>query len=379
MIDLLDTTSDWVRNPSDHRAVEAGYRFNEARAVFTVWWIERYCSLYEGAWAGMPLRLHGAKQVDDDFPIDREEPWDDQAQANALARAEAYREFYREHGRDAVDWQYDVTMRLFGWEGFSEKWSPGKEKKIDERRKRLGEDCIEETPYIRRFRRGGVWVAKKNKKALALDTPIPTPTGWTTVGEIREADVVFNEAGQPCRVTHVHEVLLGQDCYEVRFSNGEAIRCDAGHEWLTRNLQHRVGVGIGGGAGSLENGDWGGNQWTGRKSQRSRVGVRDTESIRATLLRPDGVRNHSITVADPLDLPDATLPIDPYVLGTWLGDGDSDQGRLTCSTSDSRAFTESFNERGYGLREQKGNGKAGRYKIETEGVPFRTQLRRLGR
>jgi len=149
VINLLDTTGDWIRNRSDELAAEAGYRFNEARAVFTVWWIERYCSLYEGAWAGMPLRLHGAKQVDDDFPIDREEPWDEQAQANALDRAEAYREFYRDNGRDAVDWQYDVTMRLFGWEGWSEKWND----------------------YVRRFRRGGVWCAKKQKKS-------PTGAAW---------------------------------------------------------------------------------------------------------------------------------------------------------------------------------------------------------
>jgi replicative DNA helicase len=33
--------------------------------------------------------------------------------------------------------------------------------------------------------------------------------------------------------------------------------------------------------------------------------------------------NHAVPVAQPLDLPSAELPIAPYVLGTWLGDGSS--------------------------------------------------------
>src|SRR5690606_5181773 len=38
---------------------------------------------------------------------------------------------------------------------------------------------------------------------------------------------------------------------------------------------------------------------------------------------------YAIPLASPLDLPDATLPIDPYVLGAWLGDGSASSGQIT--------------------------------------------------
>jgi replicative DNA helicase len=68
-------------------------------------------------------------------------------------------------------------------------------------------------------------------KALALDTPIPTPDGWTTMGEIRVGDVVFDETGVPCRVTATTDVMFERPCYRVRFSDGSSIIADADHLW----------------------------------------------------------------------------------------------------------------------------------------------------
>ena len=39
-------------------------------------------------------------------------------------------------------------------------------------------------------------------KALALDTAIATPEGWTTMGEVRVGDVIFDETGTSCRVKY---------------------------------------------------------------------------------------------------------------------------------------------------------------------------------
>src|SRR5919202_1505154 len=46
-------------------------------------------------------------------------------------------------------------------------------------------------------------------KALALDTPIPTPNGWTTMGGLRVGDDVFDEQGRPCKVTYATPVQYG--------------------------------------------------------------------------------------------------------------------------------------------------------------------------
>src|SRR3990167_9845503 len=37
-------------------------------------------------------------------------------------------------------------------------------------------------------------------KPLTLDTLIPTPTGWSTMGELQVGDYVFSEAGLPVKV-----------------------------------------------------------------------------------------------------------------------------------------------------------------------------------
>ncbi len=70
-------------------------------------------------------------------------------------------------------------------------------------------------------------------KALALDTPIPTPDGWTTMGDVHVGSRVFDETGQPCTVLAATGVMHGRPCYEVEFSDGTVIVADAEHQWRT--------------------------------------------------------------------------------------------------------------------------------------------------
>ena len=70
-------------------------------------------------------------------------------------------------------------------------------------------------------------------KALALDTPLPTPTGWTTMGEVRVGDYLIDADGKPTRVVAATGVLHGRPCYEVEFSDGSVIIADENHQWRT--------------------------------------------------------------------------------------------------------------------------------------------------
>ncbi len=72
-------------------------------------------------------------------------------------------------------------------------------------------------------------------KALALDTPLPTPVGWTTMGEVRVGDQLLGADGKPTRVVAATEVMHGRPCYEVEFDDGEVIVADENHQWLTWN------------------------------------------------------------------------------------------------------------------------------------------------
>lgn len=163
--------------------------------------------------------------------------------------------------------------------------------------------------------------------ALALDTPIPMPSGWTTMGEIQAGDHVFDEQGQPCRVTEVSTIFENRQCHRVVLDEGSEIVADAGHLWQTRqrwSCRSRADV-VAGAART------GGRFIT--RGSRAAVGVRTTEEIRRTI-RYQNFANHSIAVAGALDLPEAQLPVDPYTLGCWLGDGNSKDTGLVVADGD---------------------------------------------
>lgn len=157
-------------------------------------------------------------------------------------------------------------------------------------------------------RRLCILAPRDHGKALALDTPIPTPSGWVMMGDIRDGDVVFDENGQPTRVTKSHDVLLGRTCYRVVFDDGSSIVADADHLWETSTLAERSSGG------------------TTRK-------VRTTEQI-AGSVRVNGANNHAIPVARALATPDIEAPVDPYVLGAWLGDGTGREAAVTIGDSE---------------------------------------------
>lgn len=73
-------------------------------------------------------------------------------------------------------------------------------------------------------------------KALAVDTPIATPEGWTTMGSVKVGDKVFGSDGHPTTIVAVSETWQNRPCYTVNFSDGTSIVADANHEWLTEYM-----------------------------------------------------------------------------------------------------------------------------------------------
>ncbi|WP_283139495.1 replicative DNA helicase [Rhizohabitans arisaemae] len=153
-------------------------------------------------------------------------------------------------------------------------------------------------------------------KALALDTPLPTPTGWTTMGEVRTGDQLIGADGRPTRVVAATEVMTGRPCFEVEFSDGTVVVADAEHQWLTDTRSARRAAGK-----PME-----------RRRQSPFPAVKTTAEIADTLrcATADRRPNHSVALANPLDLPERTLPLPPYLLGAWLGAG-RDDGEIVAS------------------------------------------------
>ncbi len=76
-----------------------------------------------------------------------------------------------------------------------------------------------------------LWAHVEGGKALDLKTPIPTPHGWTTMGELTLGSEVLDSQGQPCRVTFVTPTMHDHVVYRVRFQDGAEILADAEHQW----------------------------------------------------------------------------------------------------------------------------------------------------
>lgn len=154
--------------------------------------------------------------------------------------------------------------------------------------------------------KGHIDVFLPNKKALvdykglALDTPLPTPTGWTTMGDVTVGDMLIGSDGKPCKVLGKSEIHH-RPCYRITFDDGQTVVADNEHLWAVRSGE----------------------------SRRAVDKVLSTEELHGSLVGNSGQRVQRVVNAKPLDLPDMDLPIDPYVLGCWLGDGSSHDGRIT--------------------------------------------------
>jgi hypothetical protein len=148
---------------------------------------------------------------------------------------------------------------------------------------------------------------------LALNTPIPTPTGWTTMGEVRVGDQVMGRDGRPGTVLQVGPIHEGRACYRVMLKDRTSIVADATHLWVATD------------------------RGTASRAER----VYSTQEMFDILGAPypNGVGGHrfSLPRTPVLELPDADLLIDPYVLGAWLGDGQT-AGAAICGARDDLKF-----------------------------------------
>ncbi|WP_298800130.1 hypothetical protein [uncultured Devosia sp.] len=153
--------------------------------------------------------------------------------------------------------------------------------------------------------------AREHYKALRLDEPVPTPSGWARHGDLKPDDWVFGPDGQPTRVVAVSKVFDEAPAFELVFDDGSRMEASRDHLWQVEARSRR--------------------RITGGRAYREPK-VIATEEIAAISHRPD--KRLAIPVNAPLDMPEAILPIGPYTLGCWLGDGTSADGSITFGDAD---------------------------------------------
>ena len=160
---------------------------------------------------------------------------------------------------------------------------------------------VEQGEYVRRFVVAWIELGRKNGKALSVDTPILSGRGWTTMGELAPGDQVHAPDGSLTDVTWVSDRHT-RPTYRVTFADGAQITASDEHKWQVND----------------------------RRMKLSRVAT-TAEMAESVHYGKRGDRRYSVDVPDALERPEAALPVHPYVLGVWLGDGNTYRASLTCA------------------------------------------------
>ncbi|WP_158719330.1 LAGLIDADG family homing endonuclease [Streptomyces sp. NBRC 110035] len=146
-------------------------------------------------------------------------------------------------------------------------------------------------------------------KALRTDQPVLTPTGWRPIGTLAIDDPIIGRDGLIYEVSGVYPQGI-RPLYELRFSDGVTVIADAEHRWLVQSNKQR---------------------------DRGTPGqvLTTAEILARGVARPGGGGRWFVPMPDPVKLPEAELPLDPWLLGLLLGDG-SLSGTVTVTTADAQ-------------------------------------------
>lgn len=146
-------------------------------------------------------------------------------------------------------------------------------------------------------------------KGLPLDTEIPTEDGWTTMKDLQVGNKVFDKDGNLCNVI-VKSNIHYNPCYTINFSKDFSITADCDHRWLVYFSTHP-------------------NTKYHGKSIEKIMTTKELYEYLQTYNPKNQYQVPKIQLNKALNLGEKSLPIDPYILGLWLGDGTASCGQIT--------------------------------------------------
>jgi len=161
--------------------------------------------------------------------------------------------------------------------------------------------------------------AREHYKLQPLTQLQPTPNGWIQHGDLKPGDELFGPDGERCKVIALNKIVTDAKAYEIEFDDGTTLISGAEHLWQVEKLSRKRIPGT-----------YSQNK-IGKRIYRE-CALMQTREIFAHTHKQDN--RLAIRVASPLQLPEIQLPISPYVLGAWLGDGESSTGRITSGDQD---------------------------------------------
>lgn len=184
-------------------------------------------------------------------------------------------------------------------------------------------------------------------KALTNDTMILTRNGWKRHGDLKVGDMVIGRDGKFHAVLRVFPKVMCDR--RVWFSDKTYIDCHARHEWVIHNR--------------------------GSHSEQ----IREVIDFPALDTGTPGKRGHRYTIQlvshEPVAGEEKKLPVSPYTLGAWLGDGTNVAPNITIDGKDG-AIKDAIVADGYPVRKLYIHRDFGTYRYTFDGL--RPALRTIG-
>ena len=162
-------------------------------------------------------------------------------------------------------------------------------------------------------RRAVAVTSRQAGKALSIDTPIPMADGsWKTMGAINVGDIIIGADGKPTRVTFKSEIH-NKPTYRIEIESArEPVYACEDHLWQVFDRLDRQNK------------------------------VVDTKTIAKQFQRKNKrgyyEYRYAILNSAPVEYSKKDLPLDPYTLGCWLGDGFSASSGFVCDPSDKQHY-----------------------------------------
>ena len=137
---------------------------------------------------------------------------------------------------------------------------------------------------------------------------VPTPIGDRLWGDLRVGDELFGRDGLPTKIVTRYEQGI-KPIYRVTFDDETSTLVGLNHLWLVRGYKSHQ---------KRETNEW---------ETLSTAAI-----IERGITRPNGIhktRVWELPVIEPIEYPFHEIPIDPYTLGVWIGDGSAASPRYS--------------------------------------------------
>ena len=145
-------------------------------------------------------------------------------------------------------------------------------------------------------------------KAQSLTSRILTPSGYKLMGDMQVGDLVIGRDGQPHKVTGVFPQGK-RPIYEVTFSNGTSCECDIEHLWSVNSLKQRRR-----------------KKYSSARKRKVYMPDKTYTVMSLSEIMKEGFikrrqKNFKVPVVSKVYFNKQDIPLDPYLVGYYIGDG----------------------------------------------------------